>query len=197
MALKPTKTDPRTIRTRNLIQDAFLSLSTEKNFEAITIKDIAERATINRATFYAHFEDKYELLDFILSDTFVETVSSKLNFKAKSIEVNLQDLILALCDYHEAINTHCKRVYLSAAPLIDTKVQLILKDIVHNILENGAIFLSNDPNKFELVTIMVSSLIYSSTKHLYSKSTLREVSALTKEILPFILSGLKTTIEKK
>ncbi len=197
MAFNPTKTDPRTIRTRNLIQDAFLSLSTEKNFESITVKDIAERASINRATFYAHFEDKYELLNCILDDTFAETVSSKLHLKSNSTEANLENLILVLCDYHESINTHCKRVYISAAPLIDAKVQLILKDIVHNILESSTLFLIDDPNKFELVTTMVGSLIYSSTKYCYSKDNLKGISTLNKEILPFILAGLKTTVEKR
>ena len=53
--------DPRVKRTRKLLQDALLELLTEKNFDAITVQDIAERSTINRATFYAHFADKYAL----------------------------------------------------------------------------------------------------------------------------------------
>ncbi|MBI4304912.1 MAG: TetR family transcriptional regulator, partial [Chloroflexi bacterium] len=45
--------DPRVKRTRKLLHDAFDSLLSEKSFEAITVQDIAERATVNRATFYA------------------------------------------------------------------------------------------------------------------------------------------------
>jgi hypothetical protein len=44
---------------------------------------------------------------------------------------------------------------------------------------------------------MVGSLIYSSTKYCYSKDNLNEISTLNKEILPFILAGLKTTFEEK
>lgn len=66
MILQSHENDPRVIRTRNLIQDAFRSLAKEKKIEAITIKDIAERATVNRATFYAHFEDKNALLEYMV-----------------------------------------------------------------------------------------------------------------------------------
>ncbi len=40
----------------------------EKNFESISVQDIAERATVNRATFYAHFQDKFALLDALIRD---------------------------------------------------------------------------------------------------------------------------------
>lgn len=55
--------DPRFVRTRRLIMDAFLLLSTKKDFKNISIKDITSEATINRATFYYHFMDKYDLLE--------------------------------------------------------------------------------------------------------------------------------------
>lgn len=61
-------TDPRTIRTRQLIIDAFNELLVTKGFEQMTVKDITERATINRATFYAHFVDKYALLEEVLTE---------------------------------------------------------------------------------------------------------------------------------
>lgn len=42
-------------RTRQLLHRAFTELLTEKSFEEITVHDIAERSTVNRATFYDHF----------------------------------------------------------------------------------------------------------------------------------------------
>jgi AcrR family transcriptional regulator len=46
--------DPRVRRTRKLLQDALRSLLFERRFSRISVQDIAERATVNRATFYAH-----------------------------------------------------------------------------------------------------------------------------------------------
>ncbi|MGY3765289.1 TetR/AcrR family transcriptional regulator [Vagococcus vulneris] len=60
------KPDLRVIRTKKMIIDSFLSLVSEKGYEAVTIQDIANSAMINRATFYAHFKDKPDLYDFIM-----------------------------------------------------------------------------------------------------------------------------------
>ena len=54
-------TDIRYLRTEKLIFDAFSKLLSEKDYEKITVQDIADKAMINRATFYAHYADKDEL----------------------------------------------------------------------------------------------------------------------------------------
>lgn len=67
-ALIEPRVDPRVARTQKLIRDALKSLLAEKSFESISVQDIAERATLNRATFYAHFTDKFALLDAIIRE---------------------------------------------------------------------------------------------------------------------------------
>ncbi len=67
-AVPAPRVDPRVTRTQKLIRDALKSLLEEKSFEAISVQDIAERATVNRATFYAHFTDKFALLDAIVRE---------------------------------------------------------------------------------------------------------------------------------
>lgn len=56
------KTDLRIIKTKKILFDSLLKLMKKKNFEKIKISDICEESLINRSTFYAHYEDKYELL---------------------------------------------------------------------------------------------------------------------------------------
>ena len=68
LAERSTRPDPRVTRTRKLIRDALTSLLAEKSFEAVTVQDIAERATVNRATFYAHYADKFALLDAMIRE---------------------------------------------------------------------------------------------------------------------------------
>ena len=55
--------DRRIERTRQLITDTFIELLGSKGFEKLTIRDISERANINRGTVYLHFTDKYDILD--------------------------------------------------------------------------------------------------------------------------------------
>ena len=76
--MEQPKTDPRILRTRKLIMESFIELSGKKDFKDITIKDITTEAMINRATFYYHFEDKYDLLEKVLS----EVLLINLNYKA-------------------------------------------------------------------------------------------------------------------
>lgn len=54
--------DPRIKRTRKLLLEAMIALTIERGFAAISVADIAERAEVNRSTFYRHFLDKYDLL---------------------------------------------------------------------------------------------------------------------------------------
>ena len=62
--------DLRVRRTRQSLQNAFIELTIEKNFSSVTIADITERAMVNRATFYRHFQDKYDLLDKYMEDLY-------------------------------------------------------------------------------------------------------------------------------
>jgi AcrR family transcriptional regulator len=54
--------DLRVRRTRKLLQKALLEAASQKGFAHVTVRDITERAMVNRATFYRHYEDKYDLL---------------------------------------------------------------------------------------------------------------------------------------
>lgn len=57
------KRDLRIVKTLSAIDTAFLELLQEKTFDKITIKEICERALINRATFYSHYSDKFQLIE--------------------------------------------------------------------------------------------------------------------------------------
>src|SRR5437879_5578939 len=71
---KMNETDRRVKRSRKLLQEAFRQLLTEKGFDAISVQDVAERAEVNRGTFYAHFPDKYALLEQVVGESFREAL---------------------------------------------------------------------------------------------------------------------------
>ncbi len=60
--------DLRIIRTRKTLCNTLLSMMEEQSIEKISVIDLCQRSMINRATFYAHFEDKYHLLTFALEE---------------------------------------------------------------------------------------------------------------------------------
>lgn len=60
--------DRRVRRTRQALQEALLALIRERGFEALTVQDILDRADVGRATFYAHFDGKEDLLESRLEE---------------------------------------------------------------------------------------------------------------------------------
>lgn len=61
------KEDLRVIKTKQAIFRAFVDLTLEKDLATITVQDIAQRALINRSTFYSHFKDKQDVLDQVFA----------------------------------------------------------------------------------------------------------------------------------
>lgn len=65
--------DLRVRRTRKMLQEALIELTGEKGFEAVSVRDITERAMVNRSTFYRHYLDKYDLIDQYLDEVYALT----------------------------------------------------------------------------------------------------------------------------
>jgi AcrR family transcriptional regulator len=61
--MKVSETDPRSIRTRDLLRDAMSKLAAEKSFASLTIRDVTGLAGLNRTTFYLHYAGLHELLE--------------------------------------------------------------------------------------------------------------------------------------
>ena len=122
--------DPRTKRTRQLLQRAFIELFQEKSFASISIQDIAERATVNRATFYAHFPDKYALLDSIMREQFQKVVASRLPSTPTWSVKCLRALIRAVFDFFSEFHHDCTPSDTMFDPLIERAVQQQLAEIL-------------------------------------------------------------------
>jgi AcrR family transcriptional regulator len=74
--LVEAKLDARIKRSRQLLREALVSLIEEKGYERLTVRDITERATVNRSTFYQHYRDKEDLLRLTGEEVFEELRSS-------------------------------------------------------------------------------------------------------------------------
>ncbi|WP_141503042.1 TetR/AcrR family transcriptional regulator [Paenibacillus luteus] len=72
------RTDPRIVRTRQLLRDAFIELLQEIDIEKISVNRLAERATINRVTFYLHYRDIPDMLEK-MADDMIEDIQQVLD----------------------------------------------------------------------------------------------------------------------
>lgn len=130
------KLDPRVRRTRKYLEDAFLELLEAKGFQAVTVQEITERAGVNRATFYAHFPDKYALLDHTIRQLFrVEIEKRMLNACHLSME-NLKLLIVAVCEFVAQTNGHCTPPQPQFESLVETQIKNILQQLLQHWMES-------------------------------------------------------------
>ncbi len=88
----PRKEDLRIRKTRANFYRALLELLEEKDFEDIKVIDICKVSTLNRSTFYDHFNDKYELLNSLTDYLKIElleqlNIDKKLPIKEYLIEI--------------------------------------------------------------------------------------------------------------
>lgn len=142
------KTDLRIVKTKKILFNSLLNLMKIKNFEKIKISDICEEALINRSTFYAHYDDKYELL----IDLFEERKLSLLKVfednenKAFSKEY-LMELLSILIDHIE----ENKEIYSAILAnnrngiLIDFLIDAIERDVSEKLKDNSEIKISDLP----------------------------------------------------
>lgn len=79
--LEEKKEDLRVKRTRKLLYQALFSLMDRHSFKSISVKEICEEAMVHRATFYTHFNDKYDLLTYSLNQ-----IADELDFKESTVE---------------------------------------------------------------------------------------------------------------
>lgn len=98
--------DPRIRRTRGLLQEALRRLMQTKNFDEISVQDITDAATVNRATFYDHYTDKYTLLEAMVAGGFHMLLQERNIGYDGTCPTAANALILATCDY---LSTICGR----------------------------------------------------------------------------------------
>lgn len=129
------KLDPRVKRTRSLLEQAFMEVVAEKGFQSVTVQDITERAGVNRATFYAHFPDKFELLDYTVRQGFRQELEKRtLNVCTFSME-NLRALIITVCEYISTARSHCNPPSPQFESVMETQVKEQMQDLLQNWIE--------------------------------------------------------------
>ena len=190
MAATSTRIDPRVTRTRKLLLDAFMSVMAEKSFDEITVQDITARATVNRATFYAHFVDKYALVDELIRAGFTQMLQQRTATPAQSTEEQLRRLILAVCDYWTELHAHCKYSFRMFDSLVEAQVKAQLREQVRSaMLERGGPRSHSHP-RVELLATIVSWAIYGAVLEWSERGGGQSAEAFVAEALPLIAASI-------
>jgi len=181
--------DPRVRRTRKMLQDALASLLKEKDFDKISIADIAQQSTLNRATFYDHYPDKFALLACLVGSQFQELVAKR-NICFDSCEGALRSMAAGVCYYlAETTGPGADGLWRAGAPM-----ETAIISVVRRMILDG--FAKHPPKPgvpVELVSSTIAWAIYGAAKE-WAQSPKRmsvdRISRTIEKIVGPILSTL-------
>src|SRR6202789_4588948 len=91
-------TDPRILRSRRMLMEALVKLLNKKEFDDISVQEIADEATLNRATFYLHYPDKSALLKAMTDIRFRDLIERR-GISFTDCNGALRAIALGVCDY--------------------------------------------------------------------------------------------------
>jgi AcrR family transcriptional regulator len=119
-------------RTRRLLQVALHKLMQSNSFDEISVQDITEAATVNRATFYDHYTDKFSLLDAMVAGGFHKLLEDRGVAYNGSCSSAAAPVILAACDYlceFHSNQTACQRQS-AFEPLIESAMTKAIRRVL-------------------------------------------------------------------
>jgi AcrR family transcriptional regulator len=184
------KNDPRFKRTHIMIEQSFLEVAAEKGFQAVSVQDITARAGINRATFYAHFPDKYALLDYSIRQGFRQELEKRmLNVCTFSMD-NLRALIIAVCEYIATASSHCNPPSQQFESVMETQVKIQIQELIQKWIEKWGTAI--DP---KIAATATSWAIYGLADQWSHDKSKKRPSAekFTDQVLPLIAGNLSLT----
>lgn len=93
------KSNQRVMLTKKLLKDGLLHLLENKSIEKVNVTELCRESGINRATFYAHYETPYDVLNEIESDISDDVVHGFEHAMQDNKSLNLQESIEIICQY--------------------------------------------------------------------------------------------------
>jgi AcrR family transcriptional regulator len=181
--------DPRIRRTRKLLQGALGTLMQSKSFDEISVQDITEAATVNRATFYDHYNDKFALLEAMVAGGFHEFLDARQLRYQVGCPSALEAIILATCDFLSQAHAggQCDR-QTSFEPLMDAAMTKAIRRLLLEGLQKAEHPLPACP---ELVAAAASAAICGAVKHWFSLPGRPAAKVVAPQIVELILPILR------
>ena len=180
------KLDPRVKRTRRLILKSFEDLLAEKGFETISVQDVTDKAEINRATFYAHFQDKYALLDYSIGQMFRHEIEKRTLDACHYTPDNLRNLILAVCDFLSNMHSECAQPHQQFESLTEGTIKNILFELLSHWLKQTGTKISTD-----IPATVATWAIYGLASHYSHMKKRPALEKFVDEALPLVAVNLE------
>ena len=181
--------DPRMKRTRQLLQEALRRLLQTKRLDEILVQDITDAATVNRATFYDHYADKFALFEAMIAGDFHKLLQERNIRFDGACSSALEAIILAVCEYLEQIQGNeddCARQG-SFSSLMDAAITRAIQVVVLSGLRSRT---TQVRVSREILASTISWAIYGASREWFYRAKRQPaeeiVPSLAKLILPLV-----------
>jgi Transcriptional regulator len=191
------KNEIRIPKAERIIKEVFLELLQKIGFSHITVKEITLRANINRSTFYAHFTDKYDLLDQVEDDLFMplkkivrETPLELIISQEISSDATMSYLRYLISYIHENGDTFALLQSEKGDPVFSYKLSTVIKTVWS---ENKILNRLSIPQNyaFSVITSIMISLIIE-----WVESNFKETPEEFLQILVKVIRGIHQNMFK-
>lgn len=184
------KEDPRAKKTRRSLRNALIELLAEREFSSITIQHITDRAELNRATFYGHFQDKFELLDETLGELLEEAIRRRIPASPGDGSALVRSLMLAVCDWHlETTRRLNRKLTLSAS--LEANAKKKLYEIILACLQQLEPFDNRHARSLEIKSTVIGWSIYGIVLQWSELARSEPAETLAEQALPLIMAGIR------
>jgi AcrR family transcriptional regulator len=185
--------DPRIRRTRHLLQGALLELMRTKSFDEVSVQDITEAATVNRATFYDHYTDKFALLDAMVGGGFHKMLHERAVTFDGSCPSAAAAVILATCDYLTQMETGDGTCQKQSAfqPLVAAAITRAIGRVLAGGIPGGRDGVETGLEG-EIVVAAASWAIYGAVQQWFRSSDRAPAEAMVEQVLELVLPILKS-----
>lgn len=191
ITLEEKRLDPRVKRTRQLLLQALTALLAEKSFEAITVQDIAERATVNRVTFYAHFADKFALLEYALRSMFQTQLRAALPEGTLFSPMHLARLIQLVAETLTEIHGHCPPPRGQMDNLMEKQVKAAVAEVLLAWQRSLPVAAGARRASAEEAAMITTWAIYGAAAHWSAQPNRDPAPAFAQRVLPLILASFR------
>jgi AcrR family transcriptional regulator len=184
--------DPRIRRTRNLLHEALRKLMQNKSFDDISVQDITEAATVNRATFYDHYTDKYALLDAMVAGGFHRLLAERKVGYNGTCAGAAAPIVRAACDYvsecHSSEDSCRKQT--AFEPLIEAAIINAIRRVLLGGMTAAGAALTPQP---EMIATTASWAIYGAVKQWLNTANRPPPEAIVPVILRLVVPILESS----
>ena len=177
--------DLRIERTRKNIINAFIELRAKKPLERISIKELSELAFINKATFYAHYKDIYDLAEQLENEAIVSVIRSiphpdKLRTEPK---IGVSELTNAMLSQNQLFSILFSG---NRAANFASKIEEALKQQIYTQFPNQ----KNDLEQDILLSVLIQGCFHAFSTH--SKNDIEKVTAILGNIADCLVNNYRS-----